>query len=369
VIYLIYAIFGLGSGGIIALIAAGLVVGYRGSGVVNFAQGGIAMYTAYLYYDLRVNGNYFQPVPGLGGGVQIGPSTGLGTVPSFALALATAGVLGILLHLLVLRPLRTAPQLGKVIATIGVLITLQAVVTFRFGATAVAVPSMLPSGHLLSLGHSQVPNDRLFLCALAIVLALVLWAAYSFTRFGLATRGAAENEKAAILLGYSPVFQAAVSWTLAGLLAGAAGILAAPITNLAPSSFSLLIIPALAAALVGGFQSFGIATLTAILIAAAQSELTNLPTRFSWMPSTGLPDALPALIIILVMFVSGRAVPNRATVYNNRLPPVPEARRVVLPGLGLLIAGSVVVAFLPDGYRLASINTIVARSGASPSSC
>src|SRR5262249_52374703 len=148
------------------------------------------------------------------------------------LSIATAAVLGILLHLLVLRPLRTAPQLAQVVATIGVLLIFQAIVTIRFSTTAVSVPSMLPSGDLFSLGSSGVPKDRMFLVLVAVIVAIGMAALYAYSRFGLATRGAAENEKAATLLGYSPDLLAGASWAIAGVLAGVAGILAAPITNL-----------------------------------------------------------------------------------------------------------------------------------------
>ena len=105
----------------------------------------------------------------------------------------------------------------------------------------------------------MVPVNRFILTGIVIVAAAVLAAVYKWTRFGLATRAAAENEAAAMLGGLSPNIISLANTLLASLLAGALGILAASITQLDPSTLPLQIIPALAAALIASFTSFGIA--------------------------------------------------------------------------------------------------------------
>jgi ABC-type branched-subunit amino acid transport system permease subunit len=358
-IYVLFAVLGLGSGAAIALMGLGIVVGFRGSGVVNFSQGGIAAYAAYVYYDARVNGQYLLPIPGLPGQIQI-TRDGLATVPALLIAVATAGLLGLLLDLLVLRHLRSAPTLAKVVATVGVLLILETVVVIRFGTNVEDVRSMLPQGSVLKIAGTSIPNDRLFLVGLVAVVAVLLWAGSRFTRLGIATRAAAENERAAVVLGYSPGFLSAVSWTVAGCLAGLAGVLISPITSLTPEPFAVLIIPALAAALVGRFSSLSIVAVAGLVLGMAQSLLLNLPERLTWLPQGGLPDALPLIVIIAIMFLGGRTVPDRQVVLDSTLPPVPQGGHPFRIAFIWLIPAAIALVIMTSGYRLALINTLIA---------
>ena len=104
------SLLGLGNGGVFAALAVALVLTYRSSGVVNFATGTIALYTAYTYASLR-EGKILVLVPGLPTGVMLGRP--LGFLPAALLSLVVAAVLGALLYLIVFRPLRQAPQLAR----------------------------------------------------------------------------------------------------------------------------------------------------------------------------------------------------------------------------------------------------------------
>jgi len=357
--YLLYAILALGSGAVISFLGLGIVLAYRGSGVINFAQGAIAAYVAYVFYGLRTSGQYMLPVPGLPPFIQIGPADGLPIIPSVALALITALLLGLVLQLIVLKPLSNAPTLAKVVATIGVMILLESLSAYRFGTATVTVPNVLPDFDILTLASGHVPVDRPILMGLAIIAMASLAFLYRYTRFGIATRAAAENEKGAVLLGYSPGFQAGLNWILASLLAGVGGILVSPLTGLTPDGFTLLIIPALAAALVGRFTSFGITCAAATLIAVAQAELTALPGSVSWFPSIGISDAVPFVVIIIVMMVMGRSLPTRGMTLEGNLPRVPEAR-IRSPWALVALFGCLALIFTVNAdYRLALINTII----------
>jgi branched-subunit amino acid ABC-type transport system permease component len=126
-----FAILGLGIGAVYALLGNGLVLIYRGSGILNFAQGAYAMVGAYLFYELHdLHRQAFAP--------------------SFAIAAVTVGLVGALTHLLVMRPLRHASPLARLIATLGILAILQGAATIRYGANLIEVPSSLPQrGHPL----------------------------------------------------------------------------------------------------------------------------------------------------------------------------------------------------------------------------
>ncbi|MDA8280018.1 MAG: ABC transporter permease [Actinomycetota bacterium] len=356
---IVFALLGLATGAIAALIGLGVLVGYRGSGVINFAQGAVAMYIAYVFYSLRVLGTYPLPIPGLPGFIHLGAPNGLSAPIAVVLSLATAVVLGVLMHLLVFRPLRHAPALAKVAASVGIMILLQAAMAFRFGTNTQTVPSLIPSSGAFSVGHAIIPWDRVILTVVVIVLSVGLWALFRYSRFGLSVRGAAENEKAAILLGFSPDRQASLNWILASLLAGLGGILVAPIINLTPTGLTLEIIPALAATLVARFSSFGVMSATALVLGMAQGELQNLPSKLSWWPSTGSDQLLPFLVIVVALFLVGNSLPSRGAASEGRLPAAHATRpQFVLPAVATAIA--VVMFFtLSAGYRLALVNSVI----------
>ena len=357
--YLLYAILGLGSGAVISFIALGIVLGYRGSGVINFAQGAMGMYVAYVFFALSKSGQYPLPIPFLPDFWQIGPTDGFDLAPALAISLATAVVLGLLVHFLVFRPLRAAPALAKVAASIGVMLTLQSIIAYRFGTETQSVPRVLPDVIAFTFAGVKFPLDRLLIAGAAILVATGLWALFRFTRFGLATRAAAENERGAMLLGVSPDFQAGMSWVLATVLAGVGAILVAPLTDLTPTGFTLLVIPALAAGLLARFTSFGITVTAALLIGVLQNELTNLPNKLDWLPSVGLPEALPFVIVIVVMFLLGKSLPERGTALEGRLQTVPAThRRIVMPTAAFAIT-ALLLFVVSASYRLALVNTMV----------
>src|SRR5215472_201307 len=128
----LFLILGLGSGAAYAALALGLVVTYRSSGVVNLATGAVALYVAYTYAFLR-QGELVDPIPGLNPtpGIGTGP---LGFWPAFLISMVVAGALGALLYLLIFRPLRAAPAAAKAVASVGVMVVLQALLATRIGS-------------------------------------------------------------------------------------------------------------------------------------------------------------------------------------------------------------------------------------------
>ena len=115
--------------------------------------------------------------------------------------------LGLLAHLLVFRPLRNAPALGKVIGAVGIMLYLQSVASLNFGGEARQNPGFLPGTTGLDaffknfLGLGNLPHLIVWMAGCAVVMGAAVWALLRFTRFGLATRAADENEKGASLLG------------------------------------------------------------------------------------------------------------------------------------------------------------------------
>lgn len=347
---------GLGAGAVYAALALGLVLTYRASGVVNVAHGAMAMYATYVYVELRSAGDLVLPLAGLPARIHVTdrPPVAL----ALALAVAVAAGLGLVVYGVVFRPLRAAPPLARIVAAVGLLVTLQAAVTLQFGPSNRPVPAILPS-RPLSLFGLVVPSDRLFLAALVVAAATGLWAAYRFTRFGLATRAAAENETGAALLGYSPEALAAGNWVIASVLGALGGILVGPITALNPVTYTLLVVPALAAALVGRLSSFGVTVVAALALGVAQSTVVRLDAGVRAVPALGLRDALPFVVIVAVVVLRGRLVPDRLAAVAARLPAAGRPRRPLTTTTVAVLGGGAALLTLGSTYRLALITSML----------
>lgn len=332
---------GLGQGGFFALIAIGIVIAFRGSGVINFAQGAIAMFIAFEFDSLIKKGVLqlpwidFLPTRWLNFPVRITlNSEGLGLFPSFLIAIGMAAFLGVVAHFLVFRPLRNAAPLGKVIGSLGLMLYLQGVALKNFGTENPQPTVVLPKGlftNFLGLGK-PLAKESFFLAVFALVFGGVLWAFFRYTRFGLATRAAAGNEKGAVLLGYSPERLALANWVVASLAAGLAGVLVGSVTGaLNPVKFTGLVVPALGAALIGKLSSIPLAAAGGIGIGLLQTlAAVWLPTN-SWFPlawQATAANALPLVVIVFVLFARGRSLPIRGTVEEKRLPLAPYPKRV-----------------------------------------
>ncbi|MBK9179135.1 MAG: ABC transporter permease [Acidimicrobiales bacterium] len=357
--YLAFALLGLAGGAAVAMVALGVLVAYKGSGVINFAQGAMAMWATYVFSELRTKGAYPFPVPGLPDRYHVG--TEVAFVPSLVLALATAALLGLAVHLLVFRPLRRAPVLAKVVASIGVMLVLQSLVLLRFDDANRRLAPILPN-EVVELGSLKVPRDNLYLAALVVAVAVVLWLVYRFTRFGLATRAAAENEKGATLLGFSSDSLAGANWVLASVIGAIGGILAAPVTGLDPIIFTLLVVPALGACLLGQLRSFGITAAAGLGLGMIQSVLLKVQTDHPGFPRIGVREGIPFLVIVAAIYFLGKRLPARGTLSEGRLPFSPRPR----PGLLTVGVPFVVVAALvvltQGGWRLALVTSIVAAT-------
>jgi ABC-type branched-subunit amino acid transport system ATPase component/ABC-type branched-subunit amino acid transport system permease subunit len=155
-----------------------------------------------------------------------------------------------------------------------------------------------------------------------------------------------------------------VNTLLAALLAGALGILAASITQLDPQTLPLQIIPALAAALIASFTSFGIAVAASFGIGIMDS-LIQYASAQSWFPQSGgvsLPgvtDLLAFGIIVVVLFWRGSRIPGRGEIVERRLPEAPRPQHLVRTGLICALAGAVLLIVFPFDFREALINTLI----------
>ncbi|MFK0160123.1 ATP-binding cassette domain-containing protein [Streptomyces sp. NPDC090493] len=311
-----FALLGLGLGALYALTAHGIVLVYRGSGVLNLAHGAMGMAGAYVQWELAANH-----------GVPYWSATACGVLAS--------AVLGVLTHLLVMRPLRGASSLARLVGTLAVFIVLTAVAVRRYGDSLQLVPGRLPT-RLLTVAGAAVSEDRVWLLGIAVAVTGLLHLLYRRTLFGLGTTAVAENEHAAASLGWSPDLIATGNWALGSALAGLTGILIVPVIGLSVTGLTTLLLSALAAALIGRFSSFPVTLAGGLVIGVVQCELTRFGTGV-----TGLASSVPFLFIALVLVARGRALPLRGT-FVDRLPALGTGRVRPVP-LALAVAVALVL--------------------------
>ena len=343
---LLFIVLGLGSGALIAGISLGVVLTYRGSGVINLSVGAMAMLGGYAFWALTS-----------------GKIATLPTAAALVVALLFVVACGALIEFAVFRPLRNSSPLSKMVSSLGVLLIAQSAMLLAFGTTPQPEPTILPVTGFMLFG-SNVGWDIIILAAGILVVTAALWAAYKWTRFGLATRAASENETAAMLGGLNPLRIGLANTLLSSLLAGVLGILAASLTQLDPTTLPLQIIPALAAALIASFTSFWGATISAFVISILYSLIDYMSAQ-SWFPQSGgvaLPgttDLLAFIIIIGVLFWRGARIPGRGEIVERRLPEAPRPQHLWRTALICAVFGAVLLVIFPYDFRQALINTLI----------
>jgi branched-chain amino acid transport system permease protein len=345
---LLFALLGLGTGALIAGIALGVVLTYRGAGIINLATGAVAMVAGYTFWSLKT-GFFFDLT--------------LGTVPALVVTLLVVLLVGVLMELGAFRPLRAASPLAKLAASLGVLLLAQAAMLLGFGTAAKPAPAILPDA-TVSLTGVTVPVDRFILTGVVVGFAVALWALYRWSRFGLATRAASENEGAAVLAGLSPNQLSMVNTLLSCLVAGTVGVLAASLVQLDSVTLPLQIVPALAAALFARFTSFGIACAAGLGIGVAQSLMYYASTQ-PWFPTDngnplpGIQQLLVFVIIVIAMFWRGASLPGRGELVEKRLPAVPLPHRMARAVVIAVLLCAVALVVFPFDFRQALINSLI----------
>ncbi|MFZ4518402.1 MAG: ABC transporter permease [Microthrixaceae bacterium] len=353
--HLAYLILGLGGGAVIAALGLGVTLTARSSGVVNFAHAAVGAFLAFAFYEFRETGDLVMPWPGPLHRLHLLARPTVAT--ALVLFVAYGALLGLVLQQLVFRRLRRAPALARVVASVGLFLYFWAVIGLEWPVSPNVRP-VLPRDNLVVLGR-LVGVDRLALGAMVVVLAAVLWLVGRHTRFGLATTAAAENQKGAVLAGLDPDRLAALNWMLATSLAGLAMIFSAQIVALDALNNALLIVPALAAALVGNFRSYPVVAATGLAIGMAQSELLNLQADVDWLPRIGLQQGLPFLVLVVAVVWRGERLPTRGALREGRYPAAPAPRGVAVV---TVVLGSLAVASMLWGgtdWRAALITSSV----------
>ena len=311
----ILIVLGLAAGSAYSLTAFGMILVYRGSGVVNFASGAIATVGTFVFYDLADTHGTPWPI-------------------AMVVGTAVSGALGAATHLLIMKPMRKTSQLTRTIATLGVFVATNAALVMWEPSALLNVKSFYPRGSWRPVSGLVLGGDQITVFAVTVVAACVLSFLWKRTTFGLRTSAVAENQRSSAALGISPDVIAAVNWFVGCGLAGLAGIMLAPILSLQIATITSLLFPSLTAALAGRMDRFLPALLGGLAIGIGQAVVTNY-----YPSSPGLTVIVPFAGIVLLMIVRGRGIPDRGHI-RDRLPLVGTGRVRLVPllvGVGVLL--------------------------------
>jgi len=250
--FLQFTLSGVSFGMIYAAVALSLVLIWRGTRLLNYAQGGMAMITTYIAIEVIYHtGSYWA---------------------GFVVALVAGILLGAVCQLTIIRPTMNKPPLNGVIVTIGLLVLLEGLAGIFFGGQFRSFPTAF-SVTGLRIGGTPLGVSRfdIFVIAAVLVTTLVLATAFRYTSAGLRMRAAAFNATIARLSGIRVARVLTVGWALAGLLGALAGVLVSPSTFLYPNSMDTIFVFGFTAAVIGGLDSPAGAVVGGLLLGVALS--------------------------------------------------------------------------------------------------
>ncbi|HUR02637.1 MAG TPA: branched-chain amino acid ABC transporter permease [Nonomuraea sp.] len=272
-------VIGVITGAAYGLIALGLVLIYKSSGVFNFAQGEFGTVAVYALYLLH--------------------SSGVPYVLAMLGALVAATVMGLLVERVIVRPLFEAARVTLLVATAGVALLAVGMQIWFGQAKLRTIAPALPRFDRVSILGVQVSDQRLLLLVVLIVLGGVLGAFFNRTNLGLAILGASQDATATELVGISVRRLSSFTWALAALLGGLAGILAAPIQgNFSPGALTFgALIPGFTAAVLGGMTSLPGAFVGGTIVGVAQSVAVTAGVF------EGVPGAAAVAVFVLLLAV------------------------------------------------------------------
>jgi branched-chain amino acid transport system permease protein len=278
--FLQQVVSGLASGAIYASLALALVLIYRATDVINFSQGEMATFATYIAWSLM--------------------NRGMDYWPAFALTLAIAFVGGIAVERVVIRPVEHRPEIVIVIVTIGMLIAINGLTGWIWGAEVKSFDSPFRNTTHEVAGVTVSTRDvgTMGICLLTVV---ALWAFFRFTTLGLAMRSAAVNPQASRLLGVRVSWMLALGWGFAAVLGAVAGMMAAPTVFLDPSMMLIVLIYAFASAVLGGIDSPVGAVVGGLLLGV----IVNVLGAYVVPAELRLPTALAILLLVLIIRPQG----------------------------------------------------------------
>jgi ABC-type branched-subunit amino acid transport system ATPase component/branched-subunit amino acid ABC-type transport system permease component len=291
-----YIVAGLVAGAIYGLAATGLVLTYKTSGIFNFGHGAVATIAAYVFYWLHVGHNVPWPLAGVLSVFVLGPIVGL-------------------LFELMARRLSVLPTICKVGATIGVLLSVEAVAGLWY-PSQLEFPSYLPTDTVRILG-ANVTYEQIIIIVVSVAIVAALFVFFRYARLGAAMRAVVDNPELVGLTGTRPQTVRRWSWVIGTSFAALAGVLLAPITALNASVLTLLVVQAFGAAAIGYFSNLPLTFAGGLVIGIGSSLATKYVGNSVWL--AGLPACLPFIVLFIALLVT----PKRLLAERRAVAVVP----------------------------------------------
>lgn len=267
---------GLSSGAIYAALALAIVLIYRGTGMLNFAQGEMAMLATYFAWQLL---HWGAPL-----------------LVAIVLALVASFVGGALIERVFIRPIHGADELTVTVVTIGLFLAINSIAAWIWTSLVKDFPPLF-GGEPLRFGGVSISRQSVAILAVALVTFVVVWAIFKHTRLGLSMRAVADNPESSKLVGISVGTTTMVSWGLASVLGSLAGILVVPRLFLEPNVLFGVLLYAFAAAALGGMDSFGGAIVGGLIVGVVES------LAGAYLVAADLKVVLALGIIVVVLVV------------------------------------------------------------------
>ena len=270
---------GIGNGAVYASLALALVLIFRTTGILNFAQGEMALYSTYLVWFFT-DRNFPVWIAIL-----------------LAMVISFAG--GALIERVVIRPVEKASPLVLVIVTIGMFLAINSITQVQFGSDAKQLPRAYPGKTWLP-GNVQISADTLVLVGVLVLECVLLYLILQRTKLGLAVRAVASNPESSSLLGIPVGTMLMLGWALAAALGALAGALAVPASQPALSAASMqsILVFSFAAAALGGFDSTLGAVVGGLIVGVTQSLTTQYIHALS-----DIVLVVPLGLILLVLLI------------------------------------------------------------------
>jgi branched-chain amino acid transport system permease protein len=277
--FLLQVLSGLATGGIYASLALAVVMIFKATNLVNFAQGEMAMFATYIAWQLL---DWGMPYWG-----------------AFFLTIAIAFVGGVAIERIVIRPFESHDAVLAVVTVfIGLFLILNSVAGWTWDYIIKVFPSPFPSGSYVG---GYLSGHQIGLLGVTLSVLLLVYLFFRFTPLGLAMRAAAENPESSRLVGIRVSWMLALGWGLAGALGAVAGMMVAPIVYLEPNMMAFVLIYAFAAALLGGIDNPWGAVVGGFIVGV----LENVMGAYVVGTELKLSVALVIIITVLVAKPSG----------------------------------------------------------------
>ena len=272
---------GISLGALYALIALGFVIIFKSSEVVSFTHGSLLLLGAYSIARL---------------------SDTLGFLPAVLFGLAITALAALAVERLIINRLRGAPVISLAIVTIGVDIILLTELTRRLGSDILNVPHPW-AGDSFRIGDVGISQTRFIAILVAGVLIAAFFIAFKSSSWGVAMRASAEDGETAALMGIRQGRVSAVSWVVAGVLAGVAALflVGSPTPGVSPAGYAVAL-RAFPAAILGGLDSTGGALVGGLLIGLAESFAAGYQEQILFL-GRGFGEVVPYVVMIAVLLV------------------------------------------------------------------